>query len=129
MTGRGMRIFALVVLIVGLSVACAGNGDGTDTEEQELIAAGEVVFSENCARCHGSEGEGTEGAAPPLAGNETVTGDPQPVIETVLNGRSAMPPFRDELDDQEIAAVVSFIRNAWGNEASTVAPEDVAAVR
>jgi mono/diheme cytochrome c family protein len=58
-----------------------------------------------------------------------VTGDPEPVIEIVVDGQGAMPAFGDELDDEEIAAVVSYIRNTWGNDAGVVDPAAVEALR
>lgn len=98
-------------------------------DAQELITAGESIYDQNCARCHGDDGMGGAGY-PALADHEYVTeADPEHVIETVIHGQGAMPAFGNELDDEEIAAVVSYIRNAWGNEAEPVSPGDVAEER
>ena len=99
------------------------------TGEQELIALGESVYDQNCARCHGGQGDGAGGAYPALAGNDFVTGEPERVIEIVVHGRGAMPAFGGELSDREIAAVISYIRNTWGNAASRISPDDVGAAR
>jgi cytochrome c6 len=68
-----------------------------------------------------------------LKGNAFVTGDPQPVIDLLLNGRTGklgqMPAWKEHLDDARIAAAISYIRNAWGNRAPAIRKEDVAAAR
>jgi mono/diheme cytochrome c family protein len=97
--------------------------------DQDLIAIGETVCVEHCASCHGPGGAGSEGIYPRLAGSDSVLGDPEPLIERVIFGRGAMPPFGDELSDLEIAAALSYVRNTWGNDARVVSPEDVEAVR
>ncbi|HSO71969.1 MAG TPA: cytochrome c [Thermodesulfobacteriota bacterium] len=90
----------------------------------ELVQQGHDVYEENCADCHRSNGEGLPVKFPALTGNTFVTGDPKPVIATVLNGRKGnlgqMPTWKDKLDDQQIAAVVTYIRQAWSNRAAAV---------
>ncbi|MDQ4076447.1 MAG: cytochrome c [Chloroflexota bacterium] len=106
--------------------------EAQEEEEEEAaevdLAHGEQVYADNCAVCHGSEGEG-RGGNPPHRNNPFVTGDPEPVIEVVLHGRGGMPAFGDQLSDQEIADVISYIRTAWTNDAEPVTPEQVAEVR
>lgn len=92
------------------------------------MAMGETVYEEQCARCHGSDGEGTSGV-PALAGNTTVTGEPAGVIQTVLQGPGTMPSFRGRLNDEEIAAVITYVRNTWGNDAPAISADDVAGAR
>lgn len=93
-----------------------------------LIQRGEAIYAETCATCHQPDGQG-QGDYPALAGNRFVTADdPAQVIETVLHGRGAMPAFEDTLANQGIAAVVSYIRNSWGNSATAVAVEQVRSV-
>jgi mono/diheme cytochrome c family protein len=101
---------------------------------------GASVYQTNCASCHQADGKGVAGAFPPLAGNPTVTGDPKTVIHIVkygLSGKIAanghsfngiMPPWGSQLSDADIAAAITFIRSSWGNEASPVSADDVAAV-
>jgi cytochrome c oxidase subunit 2 len=69
--------------------------------------------------------------APALAGNKLVTGAEQEPIDTVLNGRpnTAMQPFKLTLSDAEIAAVITYVRNSWGNKASDIQPAEVKARR
>lgn len=104
----------------GAAQAPAGAQPGT---------AGGEIFAANCAACHQPEGEGVEGAFPKLAGNTFVRGDPKAVVATLLNGRGGMPSFRDDLKDDQLAAVASFIRASWGNAAGPITPQAFAAQR
>ena len=100
-------------------------------------ALGEQVFGNKCAACHQLTGQGLPGVFPPLKGCGVVTApDPTEHIRTVLRGltgkaiggvayASAMPAFADQLTDDEVAAVLSYERNSWGNQAPPVKPEDV----
>ena len=102
-----------------------------------MFAAGAVLYERHCKDCHGADGSGMPPAYPPLAGNRSLT-QPSPAnpIRVVLNGGFApgtagnprpygMPPYRPLLSDAEVAAVVSYIRNAWGNRAAVVSPTEV----
>jgi mono/diheme cytochrome c family protein len=92
-------------------------------------ADGQQLFAHNCAACHMPDGAGIPGAFPALAGNAFVTGDPAAAAATVLNGRGGMPSFRDGLTDEEVAAVLSYVRAHFGNTAAAVPAETVAATR
>lgn len=109
-----------------------------------LIAKGEATYAMVCSPCHQPSGLGTPGLNPPLAGSEWVLGTPNRLIRIPLHGLSGeirvgdntyngtMPPFgaSPPLDDDEnVAAVLSFIRNSWGNKAPPITPEQVKAVR
>ena len=105
-------------------------------------AAGEAIFKNNCSSCHGAAGAGTPGAFPPLAANTDVTAaDPKTIIHIVsygltgsitVNGHDRTTERcrtgRVNLKDDEIAAVISYIRSSWGNSASAVTTKDVDAV-
>ncbi|HEX4739479.1 MAG TPA: cytochrome c [Allosphingosinicella sp.] len=105
------------------------------------MQAGAAIFADTCAGCHKANGEGNPGLFPPLAGNASVQSkDPTTLVRIVLQGsRSvptpakptplAMPAFAWKLGDGEIAAVTTFIRNSWGNEAPAVGPGKVAKLR
>jgi len=104
-------------------------------------ALGEQVFGNKCAACHQLTGQGLPGVFPPLKGSAVVnSADPTEHIRTVLHGLSGksiggvsygtpMPAFADQLNDEEVAAVLSYERTSWGNHASVVKPEDVVARR
>jgi cytochrome c oxidase subunit 2 len=97
----------------------------------ELVSRGEKVYTANCVACHQATGKGLEAMkAPALAGNKVVTGAKQEPIDTVLNGRpnTAMQPFK-QLSNAEIAAVLTYVRNSWGNKAGEVQPAEVQARR
>lgn len=105
------------------------------------LALGERVYQQQCVDCHGERGEGAVRAYPPLAGNRAVTlARADNAVQAILNGGFApataghpqpfgMPPFRTLLSDEDIAAVASFIRQSWGNQASAVSALDVQRVR
>jgi cytochrome c oxidase subunit 2 len=98
----------------------------------ELIARGEKVYAANCIACHQANGSGLAAMkAPALAGNKFVMGAHNGPIDTVLNGRpnTAMQAFAKQLSDTEIAAVISYARNSFGNKANEVLPAEVKARR
>lgn len=129
-----------IVLIAALSCAGVAAAAVAQTPAQHAGAAqapaggqsavaGREIFATNCAACHQPEGEGIEGAFPRLAGNAFVAGDPEGVVATLLNGRGGMPSFRDDLKDDQLAAVASFIRSSWGNAAAPIPAQAFAAQR
>jgi mono/diheme cytochrome c family protein len=109
------QFFLGLLLCLWLLVGC-----GPSSEEQK-IAAGKEVYINQCSHCHQPEGQGYAQVFPHLAGNPIVTlADPEPVIQIVLHGRGSMPAYIDSLTGEQRAQVISYIRNAWGNSASTV---------
>jgi len=100
--------------------------------EDPAFARGQKLYGDHCADCHGQEGEGAGTAAPALAGNRAVTmTSAKNAIRAVLMGGFApvttgnprpygMPPFAHVLSDADTAALVTYIRNAWGNAAPEV---------
>jgi cbb3-type cytochrome c oxidase subunit III len=114
------------------SLAIMGGGAWAQASG-DLVKQGQAVFEENCAQCHRANGEGLPATFPALNKNPFVLGEPSPVIATVLNGRKGslgqMPAWKDKLNDAQIAAVVTYIRQAWSNRAAPVTPAMVAAGR
>ncbi len=113
-----------------------------DTPEAvAVLQAGAKLYEQHCAECHQDHGKGHPPAYPPLAGKASLsTGAPTNAIRMVLNGGYppstagnprpyGMPPYAMTLNDDEVAAVVSYIRNRWGNTGSMVSPGDVARLR
>ncbi|RQZ41724.1 cytochrome c [Burkholderia sp. Bp9090] len=103
-------------------------------------APGAGVYAAFCARCHGADGAGVPGRGPPLAGNSAVlAADPTSAIRIVVEGArpapgthgpvQRMPAMRGALTSSEIAAVVSYVRGAWGNRAAPVSEQDVRRLR
>jgi mono/diheme cytochrome c family protein len=106
-----------------------------------LVQQGEKVYTQHCADCHGKDGRGVVGIYPPLDGNSSVT-EPSGInaIRSVLLGGFSpttaahprpysMPPFAQQLNDADVAAVVSYVRRAWSNRASAMKAEDVGKYR
>ncbi len=84
----------------------------------ELVQRGEKVYASNCAVCHQPNGKGG-GAFPALDGSKIVTGPTKGQMEIILNGKNAMPAWK-QLSDVELAAVSTYIRNSWGNKTGEV---------
>ena len=96
----------------------------------DLMGRGQNVYSANCAACHQSNGRGVTNAFPSLVGAKTPNGPKEEHVLLVLNGRqgTAMPSFR-QLSDTDIAAVVTFTRQSWGNKGGDVQPAEVRVLR
>ena len=97
----------------------------------ELKSRGEKVYATNCVACHQANGMGLPPAFPPLSGGKITNGPKDAHLAIVLNGKpgTAMAPFK-QLSDVEIAAVVTYERNAWNNKTGDmVSPEEVKAAR
>lgn len=107
------------------------------------IGRGAAVYvNKGCVACHQPSGLGLPGQFPPLAGSEWVNAaGPNKIIRFVLHGvagpievkggayNGAMPPWKDVLTEQEIADVLSYVRNNWGNKAAVVTPAQVKAIK
>ena len=95
-----------------------------------LMTQGATVFSSgtspSCASCHGAEGEG--GAGPSLHDNSALA-NRERIIRTVLRGGHIMPAFGDQLTDERVAAVLTFVRNSWGNDFGVISTDEVNSIR
>ncbi|HXF60053.1 MAG TPA: cytochrome c [Caldilineaceae bacterium] len=124
----GARVDLLAVQSQGFTAAIPTPTPTTtpDLSDDELIALGQSLYTVNCAPCHQSNGEGNLPYFPALNGNALVTADPPTaLIRTVLHGRREMPAFASALSDLELAAILSYVRNAWSNNASVVRPDQI----
>jgi mono/diheme cytochrome c family protein len=103
------------------------------------IARGKEVYTTQCMTCHMEQGEGIEGAFPPLAKSDYLMADKKRSIHQVLHGLSGEIKVNGvtyngemaaiELTDQELSDVLNYVRNSWGNKGDAVTPEDVKASR
>ncbi len=129
----------MVVPHEAVESAALGEAMGTLTTDQQ-IAAGEVLFQGTCSTCHQANGAGLLGVFPPLAQSDYLMADKTRSIAIVINGLtgpvtvngleyiSVMPPM-SQLNDDEIANILTYVRNAWGNEGEAVSAAEVASVR
>lgn len=120
--------------------AGGGAAAGGDPVLAAAMKTGGGIYSANCAGCHGATGQGVPGAFPPLAGNAMVDGDvklEEHILLYGLNGKivvngkeynGMMPAWKGNLTDKQIADVITYIRNAWGNKGSSVTDADVSKV-
>jgi mono/diheme cytochrome c family protein len=135
---------AMAVYLKGIAEASAPPAPSSalsTTESSLLISLGKTVYDKNCASCHGTQGEGKPPHWPPLANNQSI--EMQSAvnpIRMVLNGGYppgtkgnpmpyGMPPFAGLLSDNEVAAVVSYIRTAWGNRGTPVSAREANELR
>jgi mono/diheme cytochrome c family protein len=105
------------------------------------MTEGEAIYKGACIACHAADGSGAPRIYPPLPGNANLqSADPSSTLRIILDGAQtvttarapnagSMPAYRDKLTDQQIAAVVNYIRNAWGNAAAAVSAEQVMKAR
>ena len=99
---------------------------------ETAMSSGESLYGIHCVACHQANGQGLPPAFPSLVGGAIVTGDVSEHIATVVSGRpgTAMVAFGAQLSNEEIAAIITYERNAWGTESGDlVAPADIAAAR
>jgi len=106
----------------------------------DQIGAGKALFDGACSVCHQSSGAGLPGVFPPLAKSDYLAADPQRAISILLHGLtgkvkvngtdydSVMPPM-NQLNDDEVANILSYVLNAWGNPGGRIAADDVRKVR
>ncbi|WP_025733693.1 cytochrome c [Carnimonas nigrificans] len=109
--------------------------------DDNRMQPGGQIYADRCAGCHTPDGKGVEGLFPRLANNSLMRqDDPTSLIRVVLAGSRAgstdaaptgpsMPAFGWNMSDEQIANVLTFVRNSWGNAANAVSPSDVAKLR
>ena len=125
--------------LTAVAEARAAASTGTLTLEQQ-IAAGKAHYTGTCSVCHQDTGEGLAGVFPPLAKSDYLAQDPERAIQTVLNGltgpisvngkeyNSVMPPM-SQLNNDEIANILTYVFNSWGNDLGQVSSAQVHKVR
>lgn len=130
-----LGFFVVIAIIVAATWLMGAQGEFVVTDE------GEALYLSRCMSCHQVDGNGIPGVFPPVNGTEWVTGDKGRLIRIVLDGvmgpmkignvtySGAMPPWKSFLDDEEVAALLTYIRSAWDNDASAVTTQEVSLVR
>ena len=128
---------AMAVYLKALPVTASTS----QSKESGTTQRGSQLYEKHCAQCHGDSGQGVANAYPALAGNRAVL-MPQKanLVQIVLNGGYApatagnprpygMPPFVLEMNDADIAAVLTYLRSSWGNQANAVSELEVNRIR
>ena len=122
-----------------VSTAAAAHAAGTLTKDEQ-IKAGQQLFAGTCSVCHQANGQGLPGVFPPLAKSDLIAADPKRPIDIVLHGltgkvkvngteyNSVMPPMT-QLNDDEVANILTYVLNNWDNPGGRVTKEEVASAR
>ena len=135
------KVITTIALAVSFaSMLAAQTPKKATPDTQTSIAKGAVVYSKHCMACHQADGGGVTGLNPPLSKTEYVLGDKNRLINIILKGlnqeleidgeiySNPMPPL-NFLTDQQIADVLTYVRNNFQNKASAVAAKEVTAIR
>ncbi len=109
---RKYVIAALCFCLNGLQIQAAEN-------------EGERLFNENCAECHQSDGMGIPNIYPALAGNELVLGSGVDVALVLIIGRGEMPSFSGAITNEDMASIINYVRNSFGNEGELISAETI----
>jgi len=133
-----MQRTAIVVLLIGMFFfMCCGDGEGGLKAKME---SGSKVYLTYCQSCHMDDGAGVPGMNAPLKGSLNVAGDKEKLVRIVLLGsaffandperhyQNTMPP-QSILSNEQIADVLTYIRNSFTNKGSLVTPDDVTSLR
>ncbi|MDP3069176.1 MAG: c-type cytochrome [Opitutaceae bacterium] len=122
-------------------VTVAGAAVPLTPAQQARFHSGRTLFAAVCAACHQADGRGLDGLAPPLLDSEWVLGSPERSVRIVLHGvrgpitvlgrvhTGDMPAFGAALNDEQVSAILTYLRREWGHAASPVDPAAVAAIR
>ena len=96
---------------------------------QGPAADGKALFLKNCAACRQASGRGIPGAFPALAGSKFVTGDHGELAGVLLKGRGGMPDFSENINDRDMAAILTYVRGEWGNKADALTEDEIHKLR
>jgi len=138
----------LLVWLGGIVVSCSPDSGGSSDRVDRIaerrvsgIFSGERLYQRNCQVCHQSNGAGIRGVFPPLVGTKYVLGSEERLIALVLYGlqgpfevdgvmyNGVMPGHAATLPDEQVAAILTYIRTSWGNEAPEITADQVREVR
>jgi mono/diheme cytochrome c family protein len=90
---------------------------------------GEILFTQNCAECHQGNGKGIANIYPALAGSEVVKGSPIDVALVLIIGRGEMPSFAGAISDEDMAKIINYVSNAWGNEGELITAQAIQSLK
>lgn len=133
-------LFPIILALTGMKQISVQSNKPTSEVHQKSLEAGEKIYKKLCLSCHQADGGGVPNMSPPLIKTSFVLGDKEKLIGIVLNGlknvdindetyNNPMPALGPVLKDQEIADVLTYVRNSFGNKASAITAAEVKAVR
>ncbi len=115
------------------AMAAEAQAAGKEWSKKDLMARGKDVYNTNCASCHQANGQGVPNVFPPMVGSKIATGPLADHLDMVIHGSKvnpAMQAFGPQLSDADLAAVITYERNAWGNDTGDVVqPSQIKAAR
>ena len=135
------RVLRVVLLIFGaLFLLASCTTSGPQHHKNPQIARGKALYLVSCAACHQVNGQGSEGIAPPLAGTRWASESEERLARIVLHGLRGPITLADKeynlempamgfFDDQDIAAILTYIRAAWGKSTGPVSWETIGKIR
>ena len=135
---RVLRVVLLIFGVLFLLASCTTSGPQHHKNPQ--AAKGEALYLVSCAACHQANGQGLEGIAPPLAGTRWASESEERLARIVLHGLRGSITVADKeynlempalgfFNDQDIAAILTYIRAAWGKPAESVSEETIGKIR
>jgi len=136
-----MKKDSILFISLGLIIAALIFSCGSSPDSRASIDRGGKIYTQYCLACHQADGSGVPQLNPPLKNTDYVLGDESRLIGIVMNGFSEgveingdtytnpMPPFGAVLKDEEIADVLTYVRNSFNNKASKISAEQVKALR
>ncbi len=125
-SGQGVNDMWYMVSVLGEPALPIAEVADAGPVRPEVMIHGQEVYATTCAQCHGAQGQGAFGTK--LEGFERLANGTS-LVRTVLLGLNSMPALGPVLDDEQVAAVTTYVRNSWGNEFGAVSPEQVEAAR
>jgi cytochrome c oxidase subunit 2 len=123
-TRKMIPVLLGVMILTGMSLGCS--------QKDPSFEQGKKIYENYCAACHGENGGGVLYSKSALNNSALVLGEPDKVIAVILFGRQGagdMPGWRETLTDQEVAAVATYTRQAWSDQAGVITPAMVTEVR
>ena len=113
------KIYLSLIAVMGITTLFS------TANAQDHSEAGAQIYTDFCEACHQPGGEGFEDIYPALKGNEFVLGDQEELIYLMLEGRAGMPTFIADLEVDQLATIINYIRNSWGNAGGEVPHDQV----
>ncbi len=120
MTKRPSKFLSNSLLIGSILVSIEAAGSSLAQE------SGQQLFLNNCAECHQRDGKGIPNIYPALADSEVVRGSAVDVALVLIIGRGEMPSFDGSLSHEEMASLINYVRNAWGNSGEPISALTIA---